>query len=275
MEQYSVLMPLYNKEKPEYLIQSIESMLNQTYKTNDFVIVEDGPLTSELYKVLDDFEKKYDCIHRIVQKENKGCGESLNNGLRHCKNELIARMDSDDISLETRCEKQIKEFAKYPNVDVIGTAMYEFYDDYNKPEYIKYMPETSDEVYEYGKRRIPFNHPTVMYKKSVVYTQNGGYCSERGMDDTDLFPRLIYSGVLGKNINEPLLKYRSNHEQNKRRINFKDSIAVVKYEIRNYKQHYASFGDLLFVIGANIGACFIPTKLRIYLMKKVTRQKCN
>ena len=275
MEKYSVLMPLYYKEKPEFLRKSIESMVQQTVKPDDFVIVEDGPLTDELYEVLNEYERKYDFIHRIVQKENLGCGASLNNGLRSCKNELIARMDSDDISLPNRCEKQLEMFEKYPELGVVGTAMYEFSSDENNPKYIKFMPETPEEVYKYGKRRIPFSHPTVMYRKSVVYDKHNGYCEERGMDDSDLFPRLMYSGVLGRNINEPLLKYRSNEEQYRRRINLKDSLAVIRYSYRNYKMKYTGLIDLAYVVVLNLGACLLPIKLRMFLFKKMTRKNAN
>lgn len=273
MDNYSILMPVYYKEKPEYLRRSIESMVEQTVQTDDFVIVEDGPLTQELYKVLDEFENKYDFIHRVVQKENRGCGASLNNGLKSCKNDLVARMDSDDISLPDRCEKQLKMFLKHPELGVVGTAMYEFSFDENNPEYIKYMPENPEDVYKYGKRRIPFSHPTVMYRKSVVYDMHHGYCEERGMDDTDLFPRLMYSGVIGCNINEPLLKYRSNPEQYKRRINLKDAFAVIKYSYRNLKMKYTGVVDFAYVVVMNLGACMLPVKLRMYLFKRLTRKK--
>lgn len=274
MENYSILMPVYYKEKPDFLRKSIESMIQQTVQTDDFVIVEDGPLTEELYEVLDEYEKKYVFIHRVVQKENRGCGASLNNGLKNCKNELIARMDSDDISLPNRCEKQLKIFEKYPELGVVGTAMYEFSYDENNPEYIKYMPECPDDVYQYGKRRIPFNHPTVMYRKSIVYNLHRGYCEERGMDDTDLFPRLMYSGVIGRNINEPLLKYRSNPEQYRRRINLRDSLAVIRYSYRNLKMKYTGILDFIYVVIMNLGACMLPIRLRMFLFKKVTRKRC-
>lgn len=89
MEKYSILMPVYYKEKPDFLRKSIESMIQQTVQTDDFVIVEDGPLIQELYDVLNEYEEKYKFIHRVVQEKNRGCGASLNNGLKNCKREIF------------------------------------------------------------------------------------------------------------------------------------------------------------------------------------------
>lgn len=104
MEKYSVLMSLYIKEKPEYLRLAVDSMLNQTVKPDEIVIVEDGPLTDALYAVLDEYGDK---ITRIRNEKNLGLGLALNVGLKACRNELVARMDTDDISKLERCEVQL------------------------------------------------------------------------------------------------------------------------------------------------------------------------
>ncbi|HCT15933.1 MAG TPA: glycosyl transferase, partial [Ruminococcaceae bacterium] len=111
MEKYSVLMSLYKKEKPEYLVTAIDSMICQTVKPDEIVIVKDGPLTPELEGVLNEYVNKYPELFDIVEsKENIGLGRALNLGLTHCRNELVARMDTDDISKPERCEKQLEKF---------------------------------------------------------------------------------------------------------------------------------------------------------------------
>ena len=110
LDNYSVLMSVYYKENPEWLKESIESMLKQTIKTNDFVLIEDGKLTRELEDIVVEYERKYPDIFNVVRlEENIGLGPALEKGINICKNEIIARMDSDDISVATRCEKQLKE----------------------------------------------------------------------------------------------------------------------------------------------------------------------
>ena len=112
-QNYSVLMSVYRKEKAEYLQKSIDSMLSQTVPPQDFVIVCDGLLGDELNQVLQKKKQEYPECFQIVQlPENRGLGEALKEGLVYCKNELVARMDSDDISVPERCEWQLKAFAK-------------------------------------------------------------------------------------------------------------------------------------------------------------------
>ena len=107
-KKYSVLMSLYKKEKPEYLNLAIQSMIDQTVRPDEIVIVKDGHITNELKTVLDDYQSKYPALFNIVGYEkNRGLGLALNYGLKHAKNELIARMDTDDIAKPERCEKQL------------------------------------------------------------------------------------------------------------------------------------------------------------------------
>ena len=118
---YSVLMSVYEKEKPEHLEAAVQSMLRQTVATDDFVIVCDGPLTAELDAVLEKYEAQNPSVlHLIRLPENIGTGAALNVGIAHCKNELIAKMDSDDISVCNRCERQLREFAKNDRLTVVG-----------------------------------------------------------------------------------------------------------------------------------------------------------
>ena len=124
---FSVLMSIYIKEKPEYARACFESLERQTVKANEWVIVEDGPLTLELYSLLDEYEKKYpEIIKRVPLKENQGLGLALREGVLHCSNELVARMDTDDICREDRFELQLKEFEKNPELDICGSHIVEF-----------------------------------------------------------------------------------------------------------------------------------------------------
>lgn len=113
--KYTVLMSVYYKEKPEYLSLSIESMLNQTVKPDEFIIVKDGPLTTELDEVINNFVTAYPKTFNIIVNEtNLGLGPALAKGIENSKNELIARMDSDDYVVSTRCERQLEKFREDP-----------------------------------------------------------------------------------------------------------------------------------------------------------------
>ena len=113
MDNYSVLMSVYHGEKPKYLRQSIESIFAQTIPTNDFVLICDGPLTEELDLVIQEMYDAHPDVFRVIRLEvNQGLCNALNYGLVECRNELIARMDSDDVAFANRCELQLEKFQK-------------------------------------------------------------------------------------------------------------------------------------------------------------------
>ena len=166
---YSVLMSVYHKEKPEYLKQAIESIQTQTLSTNDFVLVCDGPLNEQLDDVIATKQQEMGETLNVVRlPKNGGLGNALNEGIKHCKNELVARMDSDDIAYPDRCEKQIAVFNTHSEVSVCSGIVEEFTTDPNTVDTRRVPPETNAEIIEFAKKRNPFNHPCVMYKKSAV-----------------------------------------------------------------------------------------------------------
>ena len=160
MQNYSVLMSVYHKEKPEYLRQAIESIQAQTVPTNDFVLVCDGPLNPELDAVIAAKQQEMgDTLNVVRLVKNCGLGNALNEGIRHCKNELVARMDSDDIAYPNRCEKQMAIFNVHPEVSVCSGIVEEFTTDPNSVDSKRVPPETNAEIVEFAKKRNPFNHP--------------------------------------------------------------------------------------------------------------------
>ena len=130
VSKYSVLMSVYHKEKPEYLKQAIESIQAQTLQTDDFVLVCDGPLNDALDKVIATKQQEMGTTLNVVRfAKNGGLGKALNEGIKHCKNELVARMDSDDIAYPNRCEKQMAIFNTHPEVSICSGIVEEFTTD--------------------------------------------------------------------------------------------------------------------------------------------------
>ena len=189
-------MSLYIKEKPEYLRLAIDSMLGQTVVPDEIVIVEDGPLTDDLYAVLDEYKEKFPQIIRTVRNEkNLGLGLALNAGLKECRNELVARMDTDDISKPDRCEKQLKYFLENPETTILGGQIAEFITEPANIVGRRIVPETDKELKEYIKKRCPFNHMTVMFKKSDVI-KVGNYQDWFWNEDYYLWIRLALADFL-------------------------------------------------------------------------------
>jgi len=153
-KKYSVLMSVYYKENPEWLKYSIESMLNQTIFPDEFVLVEDGPLTEELDSIIEKFVSEYPKLFKIVKIEkNVGLGPALELGVTKCSNEFIARMDSDDYSKYNRIEKQFKVYEKYPELGMVGTNVDEFEDNIENVNCKVILPETHEEIYKFSKKR--------------------------------------------------------------------------------------------------------------------------
>lgn len=270
---YSVLMSVYYKERAQYFKASIESMLHQTVTPNQIVIVADGKLTKELYKVLSYYASAYPSLFTIIYlKKNVGLGRALNVGLKKCRNTLVARMDTDDISLPERCEKQLKVFQKDKEVSIVGTQIDEFYGSIKNIIYSRNVPTKPKEILKFSKRRSPFNHPTVMYKRDDVWNV-GGYGNSGRKEDLELFGRMLHKGYKGRNINESLLLYRSNEDNLKRRKswnNCRDYIAVI-YDF--YKKGYSSLKDLLIVILGQLIMWLAPECIIKVLNKKFLRVK--
>ena len=211
MEKYSVLMSLYKKEHPEHLRIALDSMLNQTVKPDEIVLVEDGPLTSELYKVVEDF-KPYLTI--VKNENNLGLGLALNKGLKACKNELVARMDTDDIAVSNRCEKQLMVMEKDKSLCVLGGQIEEFID--NKVIDKRVVPCTNEEIYSFLRRRCPFNHMTVMFRKRDVL-EVGNYRDFFLNEDYDLWVRLAKANKKFANLPDVLVSVRVGKEMYSRR----------------------------------------------------------
>lgn len=272
MEKYSFLMSVYYKEKPDYLELSIKSMLNQTVKPDEIIIVEDGPLTEELNQLIDKFASKNKKVFTIVPLEkNMGLGLALNEGLKVARNELVARMDSDDICKPQRCERQLQEFEKDEKLVICGSNIDEFNGEIENVTGHRVVPEKIEEIYEFSKRRSAFNHPTVMYKKSKVL-ENGGYSNLRRNQDVDLFGRLIFAGCKAYNVQESLLWFRSDDELAKRRKSWENSKSYIETIKRFWKMGFSSYKDYLIVLIGQTGMFLMPIKLQHFFYRKFLRK---
>ena len=271
-ENYSVLMSVYHKEKPEYLKAAIDSILNQSAKTDDFVLVCDGPLNKGLDKVIADYVRTFPGLFNVYRLyRNMGLAKALNNGILQCKNEFIARMDSDDISTPDRMKKQLQVMEE-KDVDIVGTNIMEFTGDISNTRSGRTVPENHDEIFQFAKRRSPFNHPTVMFKKSAVEAA-GFYEDYAYFEDYNLWATMLSKGYRGYNIQETLLYMRAGEDMYKRR----GGIGYVKCIFR-FKNHLRKIGFIsmgTFLVGA-VGhsvVSIIPNKWRTGIYAKMLRRK--
>ena len=270
--EYSVLMSVYHKEKPEYLKQAIESIQAQTLSTNDFVLVCDGPLNEQLDSVIVAKQQEMCSVLNVVRlAKNGGLGNALNEGIKHCKNELVARMDSDDIAYPDRCEKQIAVFNTHLEVSICSGIVEEFTTDPNIVDTKRVPPETNAEIVEFAKNRNPFNHPCVMYKKSAVEAA-GSYQDFYLLEDYYLWLRMLMAGYQGYNIQEPLLHMRAGSDMYLRRAGWK--YARTQAKLFKYMKDNGFIGNGQYIKSCVIrsGSALAPNWLRKFMFEKVLRK---
>jgi glycosyltransferase involved in cell wall biosynthesis len=270
--KYSVLLSVYSKEKPEYFHLALESMINQTAKPDEIIIVQDGPLPKDLYDTVWGYSERYpELIKIVVSEKNVGLGLALNLGLQHCRNNLVARMDTDDISKPERCEKQLYRFEIDSDLSICGTWIDEFIDDIDNPISTRKVPCEYKEIFEFGKRRSPFNHSTVMYKKSAVVSCDG-YSNLRRNQDVDLFGRMLFQNYKALNIPESLLLFRTDDNLAKRRRSWENSKSYIQSISRLHGLGYSSLFDVLIVAIGQTAMLLLPIGIQKIVYKGLLRK---
>ncbi len=258
-------MSIYHKEDAQYFDRAMISIWGeQTIKPNEVVLVEDGPLTDELYLAINSWKEKLKSALNVVSiKENAGVGNAKHIGIKKCTNELIAVMDTDDISQPNRFEQQLAVF-KNKDIDVCGAWVGEFENDENEIVSYRKTPENHDEIVVFAKSRSPVNHPTAMYKKSSVLNA-GNYTKYKTSEDYNLFVKLIMSGAKLYNIQEPLVNMRVGNDQAARRGGLKNAIFEAGIQREFHKMGFLNLYELF----KNVLIGFIVRVLPSSLMKMV------
>lgn len=271
-DNYSVLMSVYYKDQPIWLKEAIESIVNQKLMTNDFVIVEDGKLTEELENIILYYENKYSFINVIRNNKNSGLGHALSLGLPKCKNEIIARMDADDISTPDRFEIELATINK--GFDLVGSDIYEFENSINNIKYIKKMPETKEEIIKYSKKRNPFNHPTVMFKKHTIL-QAGNYRNDYRSEDYDLWLRVININANVCNIPMCLVYMRTSSDFYSRRGGIKNYLGHKAIVNAAYKRGQFTPNEYVYNLIITFIKTCSPSFVRRLIYKWIIRVKPN
>ena len=269
--KFSVLMSLYIKEKVEYAEACFESLLRQTVLADEWVIVEDGPLTEEMYLLLARYQDKYPgLIKRVPFETNRGLGFALRDGVEACTHDLIARMDTDDIAREDRFEKQLAMFEADKSLDICGSHIKEFDGSIENVISQRIVPTADTEIKTYQKRRDAFNHMTVMYKKNAVL-KAGNYQPCLLMEDTLLWVNMILSGANCANVDDFLVYARTGSDMFERRGGFAYYKKYKQGRKKVYDTGYIFWWDYTFTLMVQFGVAVIPNKVRGYIYKKVLR----
>ena len=269
--KFSVLMSVYYKESPKFLYEALESVLTQTVMPSEIVCIKDGLLTEELELILNEFSTKYNDIFKFIGfDENKGLGYALRIGVEECSYEIIARMDTDDIARKDRFEKQLNIISEQ-NIDIVGSNILEFDGNINNIISKREVPSTFESIKEYAKKRNPFNHMTVMYKKTAVL-KAGNYKEFLWFEDYNLWVRMIVSGAKMYNIDEALVYARTGTAMFERR----GGLTYVKREYSMQKDmrrlKFISKYRFLINVFERTVVRIIPNKLRKFVYMRLLRK---
>ena len=228
---FTVCMSVYKNDKPENFLLAIRSIIQQTIVPSEIVLVVDGPILDSLEKAIKIIKLEFPRLILIRFKENRGHAAARQAGLDNATNELVAVMDSDDIALPDRFEKQLQAFEKHPDVTVVGGLIHEFIGKTKNVVGKRIVPEHDTEIKEYMKSRCPMNLVTVMMRKSHL-ERVGGYIDWYCEEDYYLWIRLAMAGYKFYNIQENLVDVRVGEEMYQRRGGwryFKSEASLQRY----------------------------------------------
>lgn len=266
-------MSVYTNERVEYFITAMDSVINQTIKPDEIILIRDGLVYEELQQAIDSYLEKYpDLFTYIPLEENGGLGNALKLGVEKSRNELIARMDSDDVCFEDRFEKQLKVFLDNTELDMVGGYVAEFSDDVNNVLCYRQVPQTHEEIVKGMGNKNPFNHQTVMFKKSSVL-KAGNYQHFYLFEDWYLWVRMLLNDGKFFNIGEPLCYFRvSGMAKRRGGIKYFNSCKkLLKFMKQNNLITTSTYLKSLIV--RFIGYVLCPNFVREWAYKKFLRKK--
>lgn len=269
--KFSVLMSVYYKDSPRHLSLALDSISMQTLAPDEIVLVLDGPIPLELRDIIDNYISVFGKRLRIVPLErNLGLGAALNEGLRHCSHDLVARMDADDISLDDRFEKQLNLFRNDKMVSLVGGGLEEFSNVPGDMRKFRILPERHEDIFRFAKYRCPVNHPCVMFRKSAVLAA-GSYLTMHNFEDYYLWVRMLRQGSRFYNIPDVLLYFRTGNNMIARRQGWNYMLKEQRLLRKMYDIGFVSYLRYWLLLLTRLPLRLIPRKLLIMIYKNFLR----
>lgn len=271
-ENFSVLISIYRKENPIWFREALGSVFAQSVLPTEIVLVEDGPLTEELYAVIDEYQEKYPIFNIVKNETNLGLGLALRNGILAAKNEILARMDTDDIIPSHRFETQLAKMKE--GYDVVSCWSSLFLNERSNVIAVKTRPENHEDIVKLAHKRSPVCHAAAFMKKSAVINA-GNYLHRQYYEDYNLWVRMILNGSRFYNVQESLYDVRTTDAQLNRRAGFSFLKNELKYLKEFYDLGFYSLGDLIKNSSIRIVVRLMPNGLRRGVFKKIWNHKSS
>ncbi len=271
--KFSVAISVYKNDNPVHFDRALESITSlQASIPDEIVLVVDGPVSEELNSVISKYEAEYSMMNVIRLPQNMGLGNALKIAVDSARNELIARMDSDDIALPDRFSKQLKMFEDDPELDIVGGDISEFIDTEDNVVAYRRVPTEDANIKEYLKFRCPFNHVTVMYKKSAVI-KSGGYLDLFWNEDYYLWIRMCEQNCRMANTGTVLVNVRTGKDMYKRRGGtkyYKSEKFLQDYMLKRKMIGFSTY--FMNLTKRFIVQVFMPPRIRGWVFRKFARK---
>lgn len=268
---FSVLMSLYQKESPVYLALCLQSLSKQTLLPDEVLIVFDGPIGAPLEDTVRQWSVHLP-INILRLDSNVGLGPALNEGLKACRHEIIFRMDTDDICHPLRFERQVDFIRSNPNVDLLSAWVGEFDKEIDDVHAIRKIPIHHNQIVSFAKRRNPFNHMAVVYKKSAVLSA-GAYQDDYLYEDYALWVRMIKNGAVTANLPEILVYARTGNGMESRRGGLSYFLSELKVQFDFYNNNFINAYELVRNVAIRLPVRLLPGNLRKYIYRNCLRKE--
>ncbi len=269
---FSVAISVYYKDNPIFFDRALQSITdNQTILPNEIVLVCDGPLNNQLDLVIEKYQRKYSNLKVIRFTENKGLGNALKEAVSNSSYELIARMDSDDVSVFDRFEQQLRFFGKNSKVDIVGGDITEFIGNENNIVGKRCVPVCDKDIKQCMKKRCAMNHVSVMFKKTAIQAA-GGYQDWFWNEDYYLWIRMQLNDAIFANTGTVLVNVRVGSEMYQRRGGKKYYTSEIG--LQKYMLNHKMIGIWTFFINCLkrfIVQRVLPNKIRGFVFRKFAR----
>ncbi len=270
LNYFTVVMSVYHADCPILFKLAVDSLLDQTVKPSEIIIVADGPVGDEIDEVLESLST-IDIINVRKMKENRGLAYSRKYAIELSSNGLVAVMDSDDICALDRFEHQVKEFCD-EKTDVVGGWIEEFNVNPKDKGVIRKTPLELADIYKFGKWRNPINHVTLMFKKSS-YDSVGGYADLLANEDWEMISRMLVNGLIVRNIPEVLVNVRGGDDMINRRRTSRQFWGEMNVFKLMYKCNYLNFFQFLINVGLRTTIRVLPLSFTVFLYRNILRKQ--
>ena len=273
-QKFTIITSVYRNDKPEFVNRALDSIsVLQLLQPDELILVVDGPIPKDLERVIIQKKENHPDLYKVIWlKENEGLGNALKIGVEAAKNEIIVRMDSDDVASADRFQKQIEYLQNHPECDVVGGQMTEFIGEEDNIIGSRVVPLSNEEIYSWLKCRCPFNHVTVAMRRSKVLAV-GNYQDWHFNEDYYLWIRMAEAGCKFANLPDTLVNVRVGKDMYARRGGWKYFKSEKGLQDYMLKKRMISLPRYLFNVIVRFGVqVAMPNGVRGFVFKKLFRK---